>query len=177
MTDRLFVAVWPDPGAKAALRSAVDAAAVVHPGLRWQPGDRWHITLAFLGDADPDQARRRLDRLTLPAPGPVRLSGAGSFGPVLWVGVEHGPWLTDLATALRRSLAVADHRFRAHLTVARARGVGPHLQARGAVPALSSHRGPQWTPHAITLVASHTGPQPRYDVLQAWGLQDYPDVP
>jgi 2'-5' RNA ligase len=173
MTDRLFVAVWPDPGARGALRQAVDVALPAHPDVRWQPEQRWHITLAFLGDVEPDRTAARIEDLAhrgLPPAGAIRLNGAGTFGPILWVGVEHGAWLADLAALLQRRLHVADRRFRAHVTVGRTRGPDAVRLARTAAASLAGHRGPPWTPHGLTLVSSVNGPKPAYRVLRTWPL-------
>jgi 2'-5' RNA ligase len=173
VTDRLFVALWPDPEARAALRQTVDAARSEHPEVRWQAEERWHITLAFLGDADPARTADRLADLArrgLPPVAPIRLASAGAFGPILWVGVEHGAWLADLAAVLQRRLHVADRRFRAHVTVGRTRGTSAPRVARSAVASLAGHHGPPWTPRAMTLVSSVNGPRPAYRVLGAWPL-------
>jgi RNA 2',3'-cyclic 3'-phosphodiesterase len=181
VTTRLFVALWPDDAARASLADAVDEVRQAAPDMRWQPPERWHVTLAFLGAADPGRAAARIATLMRSddpiAPEPIRLAACGAFGPVLWVGVEHGPWLTGLATELQRSLRVADRRFRAHVTVARARGAGAHIRARAAIPTLASYRGPSWTPDTVTLVESRTGPQPEYTVLQSWPPQGYRGLP
>ncbi|NIR41602.1 MAG: RNA 2',3'-cyclic phosphodiesterase, partial [Actinobacteria bacterium] len=50
---RLFVAVWPPP-------SVVDLLARLprreEPGVRWTTEAQWHVTLRFLGRADPADA-------------------------------------------------------------------------------------------------------------------------
>lgn len=177
MGQRLFVAIWPDAAAVEALRGTVDDAREAHPALRWQPPGRWHVTLAFLGQGDPAWATARLDRLLgrpdgVPHAEPLRLAGSGTFGPILWVGVAHGPWLGELADRTQRTLRVADRRFRAHVTVARARGRTSDAAraARAAAPALDDHEGPAWLPLEMTLVESRTGPDPSYTVLQRWAL-------
>ncbi len=173
MTSRLFVAIWPDAPSRHALATTVHGARTAAPDVRWQPSERWHITLAFLGQAEPETAQRRIARHIargLPAPGPIHLSGAGSFGPVIWVGVEHGPWLAALADGMQRTLRVADRRFRAHVTVGRVRGPGGPAQAREVVPLLSAHAGPVWTPTEVTLVESTTGPAPEYRIRGRWPL-------
>lgn len=174
---RLFVAIWPDAAAVHALQATVDAARQTHPELRWQPPGRWHLTLAFLGEAEPHWATSRLERLMtrrhdLPSPEPLRLAGSGTFGPILWVGVAHGRWLTDLADHAQRTLKVADRRFRAHVTVARVRGRPSDAArtARAAAASLADHEGPAWLPSELTLVESRTGPDPAYTVLRRWGL-------
>jgi len=174
VTSRLFVAVWPDDTARGPLAEAVDSARLVAPEVRWQAPERWHITLAFLGPADPARAYAQiaavLARSDVGPPQPVRLSGAGTFGPVLWVGVEHGAWLARLAGQLQSALHVHDQRFRAHVTVGRVRGNDGSALARAAVPLLADHHGPAWIPSRITMVESRTGPHPEYRILEEWPL-------
>ena len=174
MAQRLFVALWPPDAVRACLRTAVAQARAEHADLRWQPANRWHLTVAFLGQADAEQAAARLDALAEGDwdPAPIRLAGAGCFGPILWVGVDGGPWLPDLARSVQRALRTEDRRFTPHVTVARGRGRDANRLARAAIPALEPLRSPPWTPHELTLVASITGPHPRYTVLRAWPLQD-----
>lgn len=176
MTQRLFLAMWPTSDAVCAIQADLSEARRHHPDLRWQPPERWHVTLAFLGPAEADRAAASVDRLMSdpPVPAPVRTRGAGTFGPVLWLGVEHGPWLADLAHLLQRGLRVPDARFRGHVTVARGRGPLARANAGAAVPGLAQHAGPAWTPDQVTLVASRTGPAPRYDVLAGWPLRGAP---
>ena len=169
-TQRLFVALWPGREAVGHLTDALADRRPTDTALRWQSPERWHVTLAFLGQADPDRARNRLAGLTLPAAGPLRLTGAGTFGPVLWIDVEHGRWLPDLGRAVRRAVHADDNRNRPHLTVARARGPGAPAHARRAAEALADYRGPGWTPDGVTLVRSHTGPSPRYEVIGSWAF-------
>jgi 2'-5' RNA ligase len=174
VTTRLFVAIWPDSAARQALVPTVDAARRAAPDARWQPPERWHITLAFLGPADPGKAGARIDALAradrLPCAEPLALRSSGTFGPVIWVGVEHGPWLATLAHDLQQSLHVADRRFRAHMTVGRIRGADGVARAHDAAASLVAHRGPAWIPAEITLVESVTGPTPQYNVLSRWPL-------
>lgn len=179
-TRRLFVAIWPDPDAIAALRRTVAPARAAHPDLRWQSEERWHVTLAFLGQADPDRAAARLDGVLggvrsgrVPGAEPIRLAGAGTFGPIVWTGVEHGPWLAELAGAVQQALNAPDRRFRAHVTVGRARGrpADAARAARTAAGSLVDHDGPAWLPGEVTLVESTTGPRPAYRVLTRWPLR------
>jgi 2'-5' RNA ligase len=174
VTTRLFVAIWPSDAARDALAHTVDAARTSAPDVHWQPPERWHITLAFLGPGDPARASARIaervrdDRQSVAEPISLRRSGA--FGPVIWVGVEHGSWLAELARGLQQSLRVADRRFRAHVTVGRVRGADGPARAEEAVASLAEHDGPAWTPGEITLVESVTGPAPAYRVLARWPL-------
>ncbi len=174
MTTRLFVALWPSPEAVAALEPLVEAVAGQgQPGsarLHWQVPDRWHITLAFLGPREVGPTVRRLDDVAFPAVGTLALAGAGTFGPILWAGVDHGPGLSVAARNVQAALDARDVRFRAHVTLARARGSGGPALARDAADQLDVHHGPCWAPADLTLVASTTGPAARYEVVHRWPL-------
>lgn len=169
---RLFVAIWPSPDAVAAIAVHLGRVQTAHPELRWQPPERWHLTCAFLGPTDPARAGRRIDRLLRDPPGaePLRVAGAGTFGPILWLGIEHGAWLDALARRIQRGLHTADQRFRPHITVARGRGPDARDAAAAALPDLLTHDGPPWTPTQITLVESVTGPAPQYRIMRRWPL-------
>ena len=168
---RLFVALWPSEDAVERVDADLDPLRPRHPELRWQPPERWHLTLAFLGERDLERTERTLDRvLTDPRVAePIRTRGAGHFGPTLWLGVQHEGWLTGLARDVQRGLHVTD-RFRAHVTVARGRGPAGRAIVKAAADTLADHSGPSWIPYEVTLVASVTGPQPRYTVQRSWPL-------
>lgn len=168
---RLFAAIWLPQQVVVDLQDFLsgqpnrpDSSTPIRPT---RP-DTWHITLAFLGDVPLEPALQRfasLVNLHRPAAQPVRLGGTGTFGAVCWIGVEHGPWLPDLARAAQRRLAVADTRFRAHVTVARARGSLALPAARAYAATLRDYRGPTWVPEEMLLVQSVLGPVPQYPVL------------
>ena len=178
MDVRLFAAVWPDQAAREALAAQLDGIREDAPGVHWQPPHRWHITLAFLGPGDPDRTAARISaagrRHPSPLAGPLQLSGSGTFGPIVWVGVEHGPWLPELAAQLQRAMHTPDRRFRAHVTVGRVRGSSAIPHARAAAALFGGHAGPAWIPSELTLVASTTGPQPEYRIVDQWSLSTSP---
>lgn len=177
MDVRLFAAVWPDPAARDALDLVLEPVRVRASAIRWQPPERWHITTAFLGMSDPERATARIDTVMsrdISMAQPLRLVGSGTFGPVVWTGVAHGPWLGELAGRLQRALHTEDRRFHAHLTVGRARGANAPQLAREAAELLAAKGGLPWTPREITLVASEGGPRPRYEVIAAWPLPGTP---
>ncbi len=170
MTERLFVALWPRPEGVDAVRRQLEPVQERYRELRWQTPDRWHLTLAFLGSRSPDKEIRRLRRLTPPAVGPLRISGSGRFGPVLWLGIEAGPWLAELAAEVRRVHDVDERRFRAHVTVARSRSILGQRQLTHAVADLASVRSPAWTPSELVLVESTIGPAASYRSVSASSL-------
>jgi RNA 2',3'-cyclic 3'-phosphodiesterase len=94
-----------------------------------------HVTLKFLGDTDEGAVDQITDRMrgSVEGIGPftVRLEGIGAFPSmsnirVVWIGMNDGRPLAEMAARLDRSLEVMglerDRKgFKPHLTVARAR--------------------------------------------------------
>jgi 2'-5' RNA ligase len=176
---RLFVAVEPSPAAREHLDAALAALRETAPtGLRWVPRDRWHVTLAFLGDVGDNvlsDLRTRLERAARRHP-PMELCLArgGRFdGRVLWVGMggDVEP-LRALAASVqagarRAGCAIEERRWRAHLTLARAR---TPIELRDLAGALGAYAGPSWEAGELALVRSHLGAQVRYETVGAWPL-------
>ena len=61
---RLFVAAWPPDDVVAELRALPRKD---QRGVRFVPPENWHVTLRFLGAADPDAVGAALDAATFPA--------------------------------------------------------------------------------------------------------------
>jgi RNA 2',3'-cyclic 3'-phosphodiesterase len=190
-TRRLFVCVDPSAQALADLGAVVDGLEVTRanaPGqsTRLAARDRWHVTLAFLGEVPVDRldaAGQALDAAALAAgtePVTVRVSGGGTFGrgafTILWSGLGGNlAGLRSLASAVRAQLRRArlpfDHKgLRPHLTIARP---GQRLEpARLAedVATLAAYVGPEWTVENMHLVMSEQGPHPVYTTLHTAAL-------
>jgi 2'-5' RNA ligase len=160
---RLFVALRPPPSAIAHLQ-------VQRP--RWPIApERWHLTLAFLGEVDDVAAvdQQLASRLEGFPSFSLRLRGCGTFrgGPV-WVGVAGDvPVLERLAATVgsaARAAGVALERrpYRPHLTVGR-RG---HPDPRS----LASYEGPQWRAQEVELVRSDLGRTVTHTVLERYPL-------
>lgn len=117
---RVFVAVWPPPDVAAAL------AALPRPateGVRWVPRQDLHVTLRFLGDADPEQVTECLEQVPLPrataalGPAVTMLGRRVVMAPVAGVdalAAAVASATADLGRAERR-------RFLGHVTLARCR--------------------------------------------------------
>lgn len=185
---RLFAAVTPPSAAVEHLDSFLEVRREAAP-LRWVPAEGWHLTLAFMGEADPwrlDELGERLER----AAGrrtrfELALAGGGAFpnvarAKVLWAGLdltsEAHTELTRLATGARAAatksgIEVDGQRFRPHLTLAR---LGHPGEVSRWVRLLDAYRGPAWTVETLTLVESHLGEgprgRPRYEVLGEYPL-------
>jgi RNA 2',3'-cyclic 3'-phosphodiesterase len=162
---RLFAAVvLPDD-----VVADLDAAATPHRDevLAWTLPEQWHITLAFYGQVEdrrvPD-LKARLTRAAKRYPAlSLALDGAGRFGErTLWVGCSGDiATLRDIArsaTAAGRRIGASSaddaFRFRAHVTMARARRP---MELRPYVAPLATFRSRSWTVDAVALVRSHLG--------------------
>jgi 2'-5' RNA ligase len=161
---RLFVALRPPPAAIGHLAAALP---------RWPSvPDRWHLTLAFLGEVeDPAPVAAGLRRVAAAAaPFPLALRGSGTFGrgAVVWVGLAGDvPALRSLAGEVTRACraagaAVDERPYRPHLTVGRKGHPDP--------AALASYDGPSWPATEVELVRSDVGRTVRHTVLERFAL-------
>jgi len=186
---RLFVAVDPPEDVVAHLGAVVDSLEVSRantPGrsTRLASRDRWHVTLAFLGDVPVsriDKVTRALEQAIAErgeaAEDVIRVSfaGGGTFGrgsfTILWAGLGGDiPALRELSETVRRELRRArlpldTKGFRPHLTISRPGTRVERDLIAADVETLASYVGPQWTVDAIHLVASELGPHPRHTRL------------
>ena len=134
---RCFVAVPIGETLRVELAVAVDAlrarATAEVDELRWTEPEAWHLTLAFLGPISPDAVPALAASMTGVAvthpPFVVPTGGLGAFPSrrdvrVLWYGVtDRSRRLAELAVEVRNAVGLeASAPFRAHLTLARARG-------------------------------------------------------
>ena len=125
---RLFIAVWPTDEAVATLAALPRED---QQGIRFVPVENWHITLRFLGEANPDEVINALDDATL-APARAHLGPAVELiaARALVVPVQG---LEALAGAVGEHTShigeAPGRRFVGHLTLAR---VKPHAQRRSA---------------------------------------------
>ena len=160
--SRLFFALWPPPHVAQAISEHCDGLAI--PGRR-VARDRLHLTLAFHGVCDPDQAARLWQRaavVRVPAFDLV-LDRVDHFArnAITWVGCARVP---DALRALAAQLAspdAGDNAFRAHVSVSRQ---SPHVSARSIDPVV-------WRVSAFSLVASgENGAPGAYRERQRWAL-------
>jgi 2'-5' RNA ligase len=156
-----------------------------YPGLSWPAPERWHVTLAFLGELRSGQVHRLRDELAplaaSAAPFELVVNEPGVFPSavrprVLWVGLggEVGA-LTDLAAGVRRAARQArielDRKpFRPHITVARVRRELPQQDLPHILRKLSAADGRRWEADRLVLVESTLGPRPTYTEIASWEL-------
>ena len=110
-------------------------------GARWTQADNLHVTLRFFGDvtdAVADEIAGHLDAI-VGDPITVEISGTGAFGggseTVVYAAVKADPALLALQKTHDRiarlvGLDAAEHSFKPHVTLARARYPRPSMLAR-----------------------------------------------
>jgi RNA 2',3'-cyclic 3'-phosphodiesterase len=187
---RLFVAVYPPEPALAHLAGMVAGlhlgrADAVGANVRLTPRERWHLTVAFLGEVEPDRVPDAQDALGKAVAGwegapRLRLAGGGRFGrgrfTILWAGTGGDvASLTQLAGSVRRQLKRArvpfDHKpFRPHLTLARPGDRLSPTEVAADLAVLRAYQGPFWTVGELRLVRSHLGPNPVHEPVAEFGL-------
>lgn len=171
MRLRLFFALWPDEGTRAALAQSARPLLDACTG-RPVPAANYHVTLAFLGSVPTG----RLEPVRAAA-GTVRAAafelgfdshGHWSRARVAWLGCRQPPAAAGvLARSLWDALAPLDFEpeprpFRPHLTVLR--------DCRGC-----KWQGPlapvRWPVRDFVLLCSETLPEgARYEIIQRWPL-------
>jgi RNA 2',3'-cyclic 3'-phosphodiesterase len=159
---RLFIAVWPPEEVAEELRAL---RRKDQRGVRFVDPDTWHVTLRFVGDADPDLVGAFLDGLALPSATARIGPGVDLLGERALVVPVHG--LDELADAVRSATSglgePAPKRFVGHLTLARLKP-GAHLPA-----ALGAFISAEFEVEDIALVASRLHPDgARYTTLATW---------
>ncbi|MDQ2813583.1 MAG: RNA 2',3'-cyclic phosphodiesterase [Actinomycetota bacterium] len=184
---RLFVAIAPPPAVLDELDELVEPLRSRRQDLRWTDREAWHVTLAFLGQADETTVAKLVQRLGRAARRhydiQLAFSGAGAFpstgrANVLWSGLSGDrDALARLAEAMVAGAARAGtpppgkaRSFQPHLTLARCR---MPAEATELVAALDGYRGAPWTAGRVHLVRSrlHASEQPRYSSLASWPLR------
>ncbi|MFC4060280.1 RNA 2',3'-cyclic phosphodiesterase [Planomonospora corallina] len=195
---RLFVALLPPRRVCDELARALAPHRGEWPQLRWVDPANWHLTLAFLGEVPeevlPGLELRLARAASRYAPMTLAFAGAGAFpsarrARVLWAGLRGGgesyggrPEIVRLADSVaagarREGIEVDDRRFKAHLTLARARTRGD-LDARPLVEALEPFTGAEWEAESVHLMRSdfgspqvgHSGAGVRYETVARWPL-------
>ncbi|MDP1848349.1 MAG: RNA 2',3'-cyclic phosphodiesterase [Solirubrobacteraceae bacterium] len=163
---RLFIALDLPVDVRTALAAWVEQAAPAE--VRRVPVDNLHVTLAFLGARNSDEAAAAgalLPALARPLP---QLRSAGALWlplrrpGVLTVALEPDAALAALQAELVAGLSSAigfaaeRRRFRPHVTVGRV-ARGTRIDTRSALqPPAPDLR---FAAHSLTLYRSHTGPQ------------------
>jgi 2'-5' RNA ligase len=165
---RLFFALWPPP---AAARALADWANTVARGTGGKAitAERIHLTLAFLGEADPEKAAvgaRRVQGEAFDLP--IEVSQYWRHNQIVWAGPERTPDALDrLASALqlelyRAGFSLERRPFATHVTLLRKARTPPTLPDLPPV---------DWPAREFVLVQSRTSREgPIYATLESFPL-------
>lgn len=170
---RTFTAVTPSEEAIDHLDTFLEPRRAAGD-FRWTRPEHFHITLAFMPEADDHRVDAYVERLAEAlddlAPGELALAGSVIFpnvaeGRVLATGVDDPSGLLDRLAVRTRNAAVASgievdgQPFRPHLTVARTGG--RKVEMTNWVRLLDDYAGPTWPLASVEVIASHLGEGPR----------------
>ena len=188
LAGRLFFGV-PVPGpARAPLEAALPRLEPLLPGARLAPPGGWHLTLAFLGQVQPEMADEvvRVGEAAVAGVGParLRLEGAGTFpesgrkARVLWTGIGGDTEaLVRLAAALSSACKAAglrseDRPLAPHLTLARFSTPAPVPQEALDLVAAAAAESEPWEARELACFRSTLGgPRgARYRVVREFPL-------
>jgi 2'-5' RNA ligase len=152
------------------------------PGARWEPVEKLHLTVRFLGELEGavlDETiealeRVRMDRFSL------TLSGVGHFPPrgqprSVWAGVQDAKAVTELHEKIERELEDVDvdpdrRKFAPHVTLARLKG-SPERKVAEFLMHHSLFVAPPFDVEWFTLMSSVTSPGgSKYRVEQRFEL-------
>lgn len=132
---RTFIAIDIAPAIRESIRALLGELKQAERRIRWSRPEALHITLKFLGEVAPPkiaEVKACLAKLRTPAPFSVSVHGSGFFpgerSPrVVWLGVDGGKELADLASRIDQSLeplgiSREKRPYSAHLTLGRIDG-------------------------------------------------------
>ena len=163
--SRLFVCLWPPEEVVSVLEESHRKDQV---GTRFVRPENWHVTLRFLGSADPNDVAEALNGARFEAAtvelGPAVDVGNGGVLFVPATGADHLAASVEGATRGLGDEPVRS-RFLGHVTIAR-------MKKRANMPrVLGELVSASWTPTEVALVESNLRRDGvRYDTLQTWPI-------
>jgi RNA 2',3'-cyclic 3'-phosphodiesterase len=154
---RLFIALDIPGAIRERMLEYMERARGLAPEARWARPEGLHVTLKFIGEVSDAKVQEIKTALAgvKDAPFEVKFESAGFFPSskaprVFWIGVEDGPALPQLATAIDNAtqelgIAKEERAYNPHLTLARAgSGAGAHHQLRPLASVVQSEPAPQF---------------------------------
>jgi 2'-5' RNA ligase len=139
------------------------------PGARWEPADKLHLTLQYLGEVDGGTQRAveaALARIVM-APFSLAIHGVGHFPPrgvprSIWAGLHDDQEVRALHAKVERALSSLDldpddRKFAPHVTLARLREA-PERKVAEFLAGNSLFRTPPFEVDAFALFSSIRSP-------------------
>ena len=165
---RLFFALWPPPKTAHALAQWAAEVAKETGGTLTRT-ENIHLTLAFLGEADPNKAHNAASRVQgTPFSLPIDHAHYWKHNKIVWVGPSTTPQplarvIEQLHAALKaQSFVLEDRPFAAHITLLRK--AKPPMSLR-TLPVLD------WQTNEFLLVRSRTSPKgSSYEVIDRFPM-------
>jgi 2'-5' RNA ligase len=165
---RLFLAI---PLAEPVLAELTRLTARLRPGaaeLRWSAPESWHITMQFLGNADPAQYDCLIAKLAgfRAPPVPIQLAELGIFdrAGIFYAEVDLTPPLVALQQRIAAATALCGFEpearpFHPHITLARVKGSNRARDLHGLQSSTRVRPGlPRFTAREFLLYESHLSP-------------------
>ncbi len=181
---RLFVAIELSSEVRESIAAFQEELKPQVSWVRWVRPENLHLTLRFVGEADPSKVQALTELLSQPlvgfGPFAFELQGFGCFptpkrARVIWVGVNPVPAelrrLQSVAESSVRQLGVEPEMrpFEPHLTIARLKRPDPALA--GIISASSGRSFGRLTVSELVLFESRLSPRgASYRVLKKLGL-------
>jgi 2'-5' RNA ligase len=164
--SRLFVCLWPPEEVVSVLEELHRKDQV---GARFVRPENWHVTLRFLGNADPNDVAEVLNRAKF-EPTVVELGPAVDIGNggVLFIPATGADAIAAEVSRVTRGLGdePVRPRFLGHVTLARMKKQANMPRALGELISAA------WEPMEVALVESNLRPDgARYDTLATWSLE------
>jgi RNA 2',3'-cyclic 3'-phosphodiesterase len=131
---RVFIALDIDDTIRERIHTFMEGVRGFAPDAGWVRAESMHVTLKFVGEKPPEAVEAIKTALTgiQAVPFEVSFHGYGFFPSpkaprVFWLGIQSGPQLSELATAIDKAVHALgipreEHVFSPHLTLARRRG-------------------------------------------------------
>jgi RNA 2',3'-cyclic 3'-phosphodiesterase len=194
---RLFIALDIDDAIRERVARFVEGVNAFAPDARWVKAESLHVTLKFIGEQSEtavEQIQRTLMGVVARTT-KIQFRGYGFFptaksARVFWIGMETGPLLAKLASAIDEATASVgiqkeDRAFSPHLALARGvggsgsprwrKGDGPSRTFQRLQEKLALLPAPEFgtmTPREFFLYQSQLSPKgSKYDKLAGFKLQ------
>lgn len=131
---RIFIALDIDDAIRERIERFMEGVSGFAPDARWVRPESLHVTLKFIGEKATDKVEDIKRTLSAIQAGSVEITFRGyGFFPtskaarVFWIGIESGPQLSSLATAVDEAtfalgIPQEDRPYSPHLTLARGGG-------------------------------------------------------